>query len=126
MLSGQRWPTPMARPFMDPFLRTSPHSTHPVNTRLKLNQPPWAFCHSDLVSRFYAWPGLSEDVRRFVGNCHTCVKEKFWKEQKRGLLKPLPIPERTWQGLAIGFVVKLPKTKLGNTLIMGVTDRLSK
>ncbi|KAI0992859.1 hypothetical protein K3495_g15326, partial [Podosphaera aphanis] len=105
----------------------------PLRTRLiqlthdsSMTGHPGHYATRDLISRFCAWPGLSEDVRRFVGNCHTCGKGKFWKEQKRGLLKPLPIPERTWQELAIDFVVKLPKTKRGNTLIMGVTDRLSK
>lgn len=79
----------------------------------------------DLLSRVYAWPGMSDDVRRFVGNCSTCGKSKFWREQKRGLLKPLPIPERAWQELAMDFIVELPNSE-GCTIIMGITDRLSK
>ncbi|KAL2885130.1 retrovirus polyprotein [Ceratocystis lukuohia] len=79
----------------------------------------------DLVSRSYTWPGLTEDVRRFVGNCDTCGRSKIWREQKRGLLKPLPIPKRTWQEIAVDFIVDLPPSNR-HTVIMGVTDRLSK
>ena len=79
----------------------------------------------DLVAREYCWPGLTEDVRRFVGNCQTCGKGKVWREQKRGLLKPLPVPERQWQELAMDFIVDLPSSR-GFTNILGVTDRLTK
>lgn len=79
----------------------------------------------DLLSRFYAWPGMSDYVRRFVGNCDTCGKGKFWREQKRGLLKPLPVPDRRWQELAMDFIVELPESE-GHTIIMTIIDRLSK
>ena len=79
----------------------------------------------DQLSREYIWPGMSDDVRRFVGNCQTCGKGKIWREQKRGLLKPLPIPERAWQELAMDFVVDLPPSG-GYRNILGITDRLTK
>ena len=79
----------------------------------------------DLVARNYAWPGLTEDVRRFVRNCQNCDQSKAWREQRRGLLKPLPIPERPWQELAMDFVTDLPPSD-GYTNILGVTDRLTK
>ena len=79
----------------------------------------------DLVSREYAWPGLTDDVRRFVANCNTCGQGKVWREQKRGLLKPLPVPDRFWQEIAMDFIVDLPPSK-GYTNILGITDRLSK
>ena len=79
----------------------------------------------DLVSREYAWPGLTDDVRRFVANCNICGQGKVWREQKRGLLKPLPVPDRFWQEIAMDFIVDLPPSK-GHTNILGITDRLSK
>ena len=48
----------------------------------------------ELLAREYTWPSMTQDVRRFVRNCNTCVKSKIWREQKHGLLKPLPIFER--------------------------------
>ncbi|KAM4060442.1 reverse transcriptase (RNA-dependent DNA polymerase) [Hirsutella rhossiliensis] len=43
----------------------------------------------------------------------------IWREKRRGLLKPLPIPDRIWSELSIDF-------SNGSTNLMVVTDRLSK
>ena len=58
-------------------------------------------------------------------NCNTCDKSKIWQEQKYGLLKSLPIPERIWSELSIDFITRLAPSK-DCTSIMVVTDRLSK
>jgi hypothetical protein len=47
-----------------------------------------------LLSRKFTWPGLSQDVRRFLRNCDVCSRTTIWREKRRGLLKPLPIPDR--------------------------------
>ena len=104
----------------------------PLRTRLiqKIHDSPLAghpgrTATRDLVSREYAWPGLTTDVRRFVSNCVACGKGKVWREQKRGLLKPLPVPLRPWSELATDFIGPLPPSR-GFTSILGVTDRLTK
>ena len=79
----------------------------------------------ELLAREYTWPGMTQDIRRFVRNCNTCGKSKIWREQKHGLLKPLPIPERIWSELSIDFITGLAPSK-DYTSIMVVTDRLSK
>ncbi|KJZ71335.1 hypothetical protein HIM_09271 [Hirsutella minnesotensis 3608] len=80
-----------------------------------------------LLSRRFYWPGLDADVRRFVRNCDVCGRSNIWREKRRGLLKPLPIPDRIWSELSIDFVTDLPPTKSnGSTNLMVVTDRLSK
>ena len=58
-------------------------------------------------------------------NCNTCGKSKIWREQKHGLLKPLPIPERIWSELSVDFIIGLAPNK-DCISIMVVTDRLSK
>ncbi|KJZ68122.1 hypothetical protein HIM_12487 [Hirsutella minnesotensis 3608] len=80
-----------------------------------------------LLSRRFYWPGLDADVRQFVRNCDVCGRSNVWREKRRGLLKPLPIPDRIWSELSIDFVTDLPPTKSsGSTNLMVVTDRLSK
>lgn len=80
-----------------------------------------------LISRRFYWPGLDPDVRRFVRNCGVCGRSNVWREKRRGLLKPLPIPERIWSEISIDFIVELPPTKsTGSTNVMVITDRLSK
>ena len=79
----------------------------------------------ELLAREYTWPGMTQDVHRFVRNCNTCGKSKIWREQKHRLLKPLPIPERIWSELSVDFIIGLAPSK-DCTSIMIVTDRLSK
>lgn len=80
-----------------------------------------------LISRKFTWPGLSQDVRRFLRNCNVCGRANIWREKRRGLLKPLPIPDRPWAELSIDFVTDLPPSgPNGATTIMVITDRLFK
>ena len=96
------------------LIHDSPLSGHPgrENTR-------------KLLAHEYTWPGMTQDVRRFVRNCNTCDKSKIWREQKHGLLKPLPILERIWSELSVDFITGLVPSK-DCTSIMVVTDQLSK
>jgi hypothetical protein len=80
-----------------------------------------------LISRFYAWPGMSQDVKRFLHNCDVCGRKSVWRQQKKGLLKPLPIPDRQWAEISVDFVTGIPPSgpdKAGT--IMVITERLFK
>jgi transposase InsO family protein len=78
-----------------------------------------------VVSREYFWPRMSYDIRQFVRNCDLCGGGKAWRELKKGLLKPLPVPDRPWQDIALDFVTDLPPSN-GCTNILVITDRLTK
>ena len=95
-------------------IHDSPLSGHPGRESMR-----------ELLAREYTWPGMTQDVCRFVRNCNTCSKSKIWREQKHGLLKPLPIPERIWNELSVDFITGLTPSK-DCTSIMVVTDQLSK
>ena len=45
-----------------------------------------------LLTKDFYWPRYSQDYRRFVRNYKTYAHSQAWREQKKGLLKPLPIP----------------------------------
>jgi hypothetical protein len=80
-----------------------------------------------VLSRNYYWPGLSKFVRRFVRNCHVCRRTTVWRDQKKGLLKPLPVPDRFWNHLSIDFMTDLPAADQHSPrYIMVITDRLQK
>ena len=81
--------------------------------------------YSLLARRFY-WPGISQDVRRFVRNCDVCGRTVYWREKKHGLLKPLPIPLKIWSEISMDFITKLPRTNKGEESCLVITDRLSK
>jgi hypothetical protein len=80
-----------------------------------------------LLSRQFFWPGMNSQVRRFIRNCDVSGRSTIWRDKKKGLLKPLPIPERIWQEISIDFVTDLPPT-IGtqSTVLLVITDRLGK
>ncbi|OJD20433.1 hypothetical protein ACJ73_08233 [Blastomyces percursus] len=77
-----------------------------------------------IISREYYWPEISDNIRRFLRNCNRCSSVAAWKDRRKGLLKPLDVPERIWRDVAIDFAVDLPESK-GCKNIMVIVDRLS-
>lgn len=78
-----------------------------------------------ITQRQFFWPGLTSFVRRFLRNCHICGKGKIWRQRKRGLLQPLPIPARAWTGISTDFMTDLPPTRTGATNMLIITCRLT-
>lgn len=80
-----------------------------------------------LISRRFFWPGYNQDTRRFVRNCDTCGRSTIWRDKKKGLLKPLPIPSQIWQEISMDFITGLPPSGTNKcTILLVITDRLSK
>ena len=84
----------------------------------------------EILSRYYYWPGIIDDVKRFVKNCYGCRRSKNSRDKYHGALKPLPVPDRRWSHISIDFIVDLPVNRdlWGRDCIniMVVVDRLSK
>ena len=49
-----------------------------------------------LVFKSYSWQGMLFNIRRFVRNCDVCGRNKVWKDEKQGFLKPLLMQNRIW------------------------------
>jgi hypothetical protein len=79
-----------------------------------------------ILQRSYYWPDQSKTVRRFIRNCDTCGRTKIRRELKKGLLKPLPIPERFHSELSVDFMTDLPSENGSPQFMMVITDRLLK
>ena len=77
-----------------------------------------------LMTNFY-WPGLRDDVSRFVAQCVDCQVTKYETKKLAGLLCPLPVPSQPWYDLSLDFITSLPAYR-GNTVILVVVDRFSK
>ena len=84
----------------------------------------------EILNRYYYWPGIIDDVKRFVKNCYGCKKSKTSKNKYHGALKPLPVPDKKWAHISIDFIIDLPVNRdfWGRDCIdiMVVVDRLSK
>ena len=63
----------------------------------------------ELLKRTYWWPGLKEDVKKYVQGCFKCQQNKVQHQRKAGELHPLEIPQGPWQGISIDIIGPLPK-----------------
>jgi hypothetical protein len=79
-----------------------------------------------ILSRSFFWPQQYKTVRQFVRNCDVCGRTGVWRDKKRGLLKPLPIPARFHSELSIDFMTDLPAEGNSPKYLMVITDRLLK
>ena len=84
----------------------------------------------EILNRYYYWPCIIDDVKRFVKNCYGCKKSKTSKNKYHGTFKPLTVPDKRWIHISIDFIIDLPVSRdlWGKDCIniMVVVDRLSK
>ncbi|GJX47492.1 putative reverse transcriptase domain-containing protein [Tanacetum coccineum] len=79
----------------------------------------------DLRDRYW-WPGMKKDIAEYVSKCLTCLKVKVEHQRPSGLLQQPEIPVWKWEGIAMDFVTKLPRTSSGHDTIWVIVDRLTK
>jgi RNase H-like domain found in reverse transcriptase/Reverse transcriptase (RNA-dependent DNA polymerase)/Integrase zinc binding domain/Integrase core domain/Chromo (CHRromatin Organisation MOdifier) domain len=95
-------------------IHQQPSTAHPGRNKMRR-----------LLQERYYWPGMFEDVARYVRNCHACRRANPPRDKAPGLLQPLSIPERPWQHISVDFQ-ELPKDKHGYNAVLVFVDRLSK
>ncbi|KAD4888717.1 hypothetical protein E3N88_20790 [Mikania micrantha] len=74
----------------------------------------------------YWWLGIKNDVIHFVSKCLTCSKVKAEHQRPSGLLEQPEIPAWKWEGIAMDFITKLPRTSRGYDNIWVIVDSLTK
>ncbi|GJU90532.1 putative reverse transcriptase domain-containing protein [Tanacetum coccineum] len=79
----------------------------------------------DLRDRYW-WPGMKKDIAEYVSKCLTCLKVKAEHQRPSGLLQQPEIPVWKWEGIAMDFVTKLPRTSSVDDIICVIMDRLTK
>ncbi|KAL0537623.1 hypothetical protein IC582_026606 [Cucumis melo] len=94
---------------------SSPFSMHPGSTKM----------YQDL-KRVYWWRNMKREVAEFVSRCLLCQQVKAPRQKPAGLLQPLSIPEWKWENVSMDFIIGLPRTLRGFTVIWVVVDRLTK
>ncbi|GJX23423.1 putative reverse transcriptase domain-containing protein [Tanacetum coccineum] len=93
----------------------SKYSVHPGDGKM----------YYDLRDRYW-WLGMKKDIAVYVSKCLTCLKVMAEHQRPFGLLQQPEIPEWKWEGIAIYFITKLPRTSSGHDTIWVIMDRLTK
>ncbi|TYJ95556.1 ty3-gypsy retrotransposon protein [Cucumis melo var. makuwa] len=94
---------------------SSPFTMHSESTKM----------YQDLRS-VYWWRNMKREVADFVSRCLVCQQVKAPRQRPAGLLQPLSVPGWKWESLSMDFIMGLPKTLQGYTVIWVVVDRLTK
>lgn len=79
----------------------------------------------ELLSRHFWWPGITQDVHKYVGSCTICARSKHSTRAPCGFLSSLPVPDKPWSVLSLDFIVDLPPSEGCNTILV-VVDTLTK
>ena len=77
------------------------------------------------MTRFY-WQGMRTHIQRFCETCDQCQRNKAFTANARGIPKPLPIPARRFDVIALDIVSGFPPDADGNDAAVVFTDRLTK
>ncbi|GJR55959.1 Toll/interleukin-1 receptor domain-containing protein [Tanacetum coccineum] len=68
---------------------------------------------------------MRDDVETFVRTCLICQQDKIEQKKLGGLLDPLPTPKGPWESVSMDFIICLPKSEGGGSIIV-VVDLFSK
>ena len=79
----------------------------------------------ELLKRNYWWPGLKEEVKRYVQGCFKCQQNKVQHQRKAGELHPLEIPQGPWQEISIDIIGPLPKSNEMDVIVV-IVNRFMK
>lgn len=81
---------------------------------------------SRISKRFY-WPGMRQDVAKYIKRCQTCLQTKPLQQQPAGkMLSSQPATSRPWQVISVDLVGPLPRSKSGYHYVFSVCDVFSK
>ncbi|KAA0042391.1 ty3-gypsy retrotransposon protein [Cucumis melo var. makuwa] len=94
---------------------SSPFTMHPGSTKMYQN-----------LRSVYWWRNMKREVADFVSRCLVCQQVKAPRQRPTGLLQPLIVPGWKWESVSMDFIMGLPKTLKGYTVIWVVVGRLTK
>ena len=81
---------------------------------------------TELIARYFYWPNMQEDIKRYIRTCSACQRNKPSHEVPGGLLQPLSIPNAPWTDISMDLITHLPKARDGTDCIVVFVDRLTK
>src|ERR1700729_387878 len=71
------------------------------------------------------WPGMEEDIQRYIEGCQECQKNKPDRRKRNAPLNPLPIALYPWERISVDLIGPLPES-MGYNAIMVIVDYFTK
>ena len=81
---------------------------------------------TELITKYFYWPGMQEEIKKYVQTCSSCQRNKSSHQVPAGLLQPLPVADTPWSDISMDLITHLPKSVTGHDCIVVFVDRLSK
>ena len=72
----------------------------------------------DIIQRNHWWPGMSQDVARWVGSCPRCLAAKTPLNKTVGIARFSRAAQHPFDIVAMDFVGPLPETPSGNKFLL--------
>ena len=72
----------------------------------------------ELIKKNYWWPGIKNNVKKYIQKCFKYQQNKVQHMKKTGELHPLKIPEGPWQKISINIIGPLPKSNEKDTIVV--------
>ena len=79
----------------------------------------------EMLKRTYWWPGLKEDIKKYIQGCFKCQQNKVQHQRKTGELHLLEIPQGPWQEISIDIIRPLSRSN-GMDAIVVIINRFIK
>jgi len=79
----------------------------------------------ELIKRNYWWPGICNDIQKYVQGCQECQQNKVQHIKKAASLHPLPTPKTPWKEISIDVIGPLPRSEDKDAILV-VVDQFSK
>jgi hypothetical protein len=77
------------------------------------------------IKQVFFWPGMKNDVVKYVQACTVCQQAKSEHVKLPGRLQPLPIPPSAWHTISMDFIEGLPSSNKFDTILV-IIDKLTK
>ena len=79
----------------------------------------------ELIKRNYWWPGVKEDVKKYVQGYTKYQQNKVQHQKNAGEFHPLEIPEGSWQEISINIIGPLSQSKEKDAIVV-IVDQFTK
>lgn len=77
------------------------------------------------IAQLYYWPGMFQDIARYVRACDICLAHKASQQRPAGNLHTVPV-SAPWHHVSIDLVGPLPRSNHGHTWLLMMQDRFTK